>query len=208
MTRKQLLAGAVATVVLGTLGACAGQDPTTDGASGRGPDAASHAMDLPDPPADADWNAADAEYLTMMTGHHRQAVEMSELARTRATSPAVRALAEGIGAGQGAEIVTMAAWLDARDLPVPTVAEARSMYGMGGMTGMLSPDQLEELAGASGAAFDRLFLERMVAHHEGALEMAQAEQAEGKEVTVVDMATEVVATQSAEISRMRDLLGA
>jgi len=120
----------------------------------------------------------------------------------------VRALAEGIGAGQGAEIVTMAAWLDARDLPVPTVAEARSMYGMGGMTGMLSPDQLEELAGASGAAFDRLFLERMVAHHEGALEMAQAEQAEGKEVTVVDMATEVVATQSAEVSRMRDLLGA
>jgi len=164
-------------------------------------------MDLPSPPAGADWNAADATYLTMMMGHHRQAVEMSALARTRASDPQVRRLAAGIGSGQGAEIVTMASWLDRRDLPVPDVAEARSMYGMAGMDGMLSPDQLDELAAASGPAFDRLFLERMLAHHEGAVAMAEAEQAQGKEATVVDMATEVVATQSAEISRMRDLRG-
>ncbi len=142
-----------------------------------------------------------------MIHHHHQAIEMSDLAADRATDPSVRVLADGIDAGQGAEILTMAAWLDQHDLDVPTLADMEDGHGAhASMPGMLSTDQMADLADADGAQFDELFLTGMVQHHLGAVEMAEDEVAQGLDTVVVDMAAEVIAGQTAEIRRMRQLL--
>ncbi len=178
-----------------------------DSHSGAGGDGGDDVAEPVTPPAGADWNRDDAEYLTAMIHHHHQAVVMSELADSLATDPAVRTLADGIGTGQGTEILVMAAWLDERDLVVPTLADMEDGHGAhASMPGMLSTDQLADLAAADGAAFDELFLTGMVQHHLGAVEMAEDEVAQGLDTVVVDMATEVIAGQTAEIRRMRQLL--
>ncbi|WP_139978135.1 DUF305 domain-containing protein [Nocardioides litoris] len=158
------------------------------------------------PPESADWNTADAEYLQMMVAHHSQALDMAELVPDRATDPRVRRLAESIDAGQGREVITMATWLVDHGQPEPTRESVADMTGMG-MAGMLTPEQVDELEAADGATFDRLFLEGMIQHHQGAVRMAEQLLGEGEDVVVGDMATETIAGQNAEIRRMRDLLG-
>ncbi|WBY19057.1 DUF305 domain-containing protein [Streptomyces goshikiensis] len=154
-------------------------------------------------------NAADQTYVRGMIEHHRQALTMSALAPDRASAEAVKGLAERIAAAQKPEIGAMERWL-AR-YPAPGGAGgAGGTGGMGGhdhgaMPGMATEQQLKELADARGTDFDRLFLKLMTAHHEGALKMAGQALAGGNNVAVEEMATEVVATQTAEIHRMRAL---
>ncbi|MFE9794027.1 DUF305 domain-containing protein [Streptomyces goshikiensis] len=163
-------------------------------------------------------NAADQTYVRGMIEHHRQALTMSALAPDRASAEAVKGLAERIAAAQKPEIGAMERWL-AR-YPAPGGAGATGgpgstggsggTGGMGGhdhgaMPGMATEQQLGELADARGTDFDRLFLKLMTAHHEGALKMAGQALAGGNNVAVEEMATEVVATQTAEIHRMRAL---
>ncbi|MGW0362978.1 DUF305 domain-containing protein [Streptomyces sp. NPDC002990] len=146
-------------------------------------------------------NAADHAYVRGMIEHHRQALRMSSLAPPRASSDGVKRLAERITAAQRPEIAAMEAWTARHPAPAP--APAQGGHHHGGMPGMATEQQLEELARATGTAFDRLFLKLMTAHHEGALKMASEALAGGNNVMVEEMATEVVATQSAEIHRMR-----
>lgn len=156
------------------------------------------------------WTDADAAFLTRMIPHHAQALEMAELARTRAADPEVRAIADRIGDAQGAEIVMMAGWLDEHGLDVPTaadVAQHLEMAGeMDGMTGMLTPDEMDALAAAEGAQFDEMFLRGMIRHHAGAIAMAREARLGGSDVRIGEIADDTVAVQSAEIGRMRDLL--
>lgn len=197
---------AALTLVLAAGSGCAGEKDTGSPAPPAAGHAAHGSMPTPDdPPASADWVAADATYLTAMIGHHRQALDMAELAATRAVDPRVRAVAETIDAGQGREIVVMATWLVDHDRPEPTLDDVAHMTTMG-MPGMLTAAQLDELAAADGATFDRLFLEDMIQHHQGAVGMAEDVLAAGKDQRVNELATGVIATQSAEIGRMRDLL--
>ncbi|MFJ5023859.1 DUF305 domain-containing protein [Streptomyces goshikiensis] len=160
-------------------------------------------------------NAADQTYVRGMIEHHRQALTMSALAPDRASAEAVKGLAERIAAAQKPEIGAMERWL-AR-YPAPggaggsgSTGGSGGTGGMGGhdhgaMPGMATEQQLKELADARGTDFDRLFLKLMTAHHEGALKMASQALAGGNNVAVEEMATEVVATQTAEIHRMRAL---
>ncbi|MFE3604859.1 DUF305 domain-containing protein [Streptomyces goshikiensis] len=164
-------------------------------------------------------NAADQTYVRGMIEHHRQALTMSALAPDRASAEAVKGLAERIAAAQKPEIGAMERWL-AR-YPAPGAAGGTGSTGgtggsggtgggMGGhdhgaMPGMATEQQMKELADARGTDFDRLFLKLMTAHHEGALKMAGQALAGGNNVAVEEMATEVVATQTAEIHRMRAL---
>ncbi|MGW1938927.1 DUF305 domain-containing protein [Streptomyces goshikiensis] len=160
-------------------------------------------------------NAADQTYVRGMIEHHRQALTMSALAPDRASAEAVKGLAERIAAAQKPEIGAMERWL-AR-YPAPggaggsgSTGGSGGTGGMGGhdhgaMPGMATEQQLKELADARGTDFDRLFLKLMTAHHEGALKMAGQALAGGNNVAVEEMATEVVATQTAEIHRMRAL---
>ncbi|MEU7606182.1 DUF305 domain-containing protein [Streptomyces sp. NPDC041003] len=144
-------------------------------------------------------NAADRAYVQRMIEHHRQALTMSALAPERAAADGVKRLAERISAAQRPEIGAMEKWLTLHPAP----SGGSGGHDHAAMPGMATEEQLKELTGAGGADFDRLFLKLMTAHHEGAVKMAGEALAAGNNVAVEEMATEVVATQSAEIHRMR-----
>lgn len=144
-------------------------------------------------------NAADHTYVQRMIEHHRQALAMSALAPTRASAAGVKGLAERITAAQQPEIGAMEKWLSR----YPAPGGGPVGHDHSAMPGMATEQQLKELADARGTDFDRLFLKLMTAHHEGALKMAGEALAGGNNVAVEEMATEVVATQTAEIHRMR-----
>lgn len=146
-------------------------------------------------------NAADHAYVQRMIEHHRQALTMSALAPQRAAADGVKRLAERITAAQKPEIEAMEKWSALH--PASAAGSGGHGHDHGSMPGMATEQQLRELAEAEGAEFDRLFLRLMTAHHEGALKMAGEALAGGNNVAVEEMATEVVATQSAEIHRMR-----
>lgn len=177
---------------------------------GPGEDAATVGPDVRASPAQAAHG--DIAFVQMMIPHHAQALTMCALAPGRAQSPAVKAMARRILAAQRPEILTMAAWLEARDLDVPTAADSASEFDHGAhghdaLHGMLSEDQLDALRAARGADFDRLFLTGMIQHHQGALDMAEAVQRSGADVQVEELASEILVGQDAEIGRMRAILG-
>ncbi|WP_262847829.1 DUF305 domain-containing protein [Mumia quercus] len=165
-------------------------------------------------PDDDSYNEVDVEFVNGMIAHHLQAIEMTELAKTRAENASVKGLAGRIAAAQGPEIHAMAGWLEARKLPVPEGASGHGGHGGHGgataehdeMYGMLTEEQMKELAAADGAAFDDLFLRGMIQHHQGALAMSEKAQAEGSDLMANEMATDIAADQGAEIARMMTIL--
>ena len=146
-------------------------------------------------------NSADVSYARMMIAHHTQALEMTELAPDRAESTKVTKLAERIAAAQKPEIAAMQGWLKTQGK-----AEHGDGHDHGSMPGMASEAQLEKLRAARGKAFDQLFLTLMITHHEGAITMATDVKAQGNNIQVEEMADDVVAQQTSEINRMRDML--
>jgi uncharacterized protein (DUF305 family) len=151
------------------------------------------------------FNATDVQFATDMIPHHRQAVDMAALADSKASSAEVKALAAKIRKAQEPEIATMSAWLTTWGEPVPGPGSMHHDAGdMGGMPGMLTNTELRQLAGASGAAFDQLFLTLMIKHHEGAVETATTAQSQG--IAVQQFAGEIVKSQTAEITEMKALL--
>lgn len=164
---------------------------------------------------------ADVRFMQHMIVHHAQAVEMVQLMETRASSPTVRRLGERIAQSQAAEMDLMREWLEGRG---PVTAPADPHAGHGGhaghsgagapsdvpvMPGMLSPAQMEALAAATGPAFDRLFLEGMIQHHQGAIGMVDdllADPDAAEDPMLSDFTSSVTADQSAEILRMQGIL--
>jgi len=155
-----------------------------------------------------DHNAADVTFATGMIPHHRQAVQMAEMAASRAASPEVLELAEEIRAAQQPEIDTMSGWLEEWGEPVPDDMGGMDggSGGMGDMPGMLTEEQLADLEAADGPAFDQMFLEAMIDHHTGAIQMAQTEQQDGRAQEAIDLAEQIETAQTEEIERMRDLI--
>ncbi len=158
-------------------------------------------------------NDADVEFAQGMIPHHRQAVEMAELAAGRTENPEIVDLAARIGAAQAPEIDTMTGWLQEWDAEVPADGDMADMEGMdhgggdmAGMDGMMSPEQMGRLEQSSGADFDRLFLEQMTEHHVGAVEMARTELDAGADPDALALAQAIIDTQQAEIDEMADLL--
>ena len=145
-------------------------------------------------------NAADVEFVQGMIPHHTQAVAMTDLAATRAASPEVKDLATRIARAQGPEIDQMNGFLRAWGAP------AGNMASMGGMSGMMSDQQMTQLGAASGPAFDRMFLQMMTEHHTGAITMAQTELAQGQNPEAKALAQRIIADQQAEITEMQGLL--
>jgi uncharacterized protein (DUF305 family) len=161
-------------------------------------------------------NDADVAFATEMIQHHAQALSMVDLTMGRTLEPAVQELTEDIRAAQAPEIEAMTDWLVAWGEDVPeTVRDhasaghgegAQDMEGMAEVPGMMSAEEMQALADASGADFQRMWLEMMVEHHRGAIEMAEAEQAEGRYAPAVELAEGIVSSQSREIATMEDLL--
>ena len=149
--------------------------------------------------------------MQMMVPHHAQAVEMAELARKHAVDPAVRQMAARIRAAQGPEILMMSSWLEQEGVEVPQPGDDprefdHSEHGHDAMMGMLTKQEMSELAQARGSRFDRLFLQGMIRHHRGALVMADNVAAEGVDVLVDELAADVNVTQTSEIATMQELL--
>lgn len=160
-----------------------------------------------DAPAQS-FNKADVSFAQDMIPHHRQATEMAQLAADRTDNTKVQDLATKIIAAQQPEIDTMSGWLKSWDEKVPTASSGMSGMDHGGssMPGMMSADQMSTLKSASGSEFDEMFLTMMISHHEGAIEMAATEEADGKYNHAVDLAKKIQADQGAEISAMKSLL--
>ncbi|GHC16814.1 MULTISPECIES: DUF305 domain-containing protein [Streptomyces] len=215
--RTVAVAAAGATALV--LAACGGADDGgSDGSAGHGGhSAAASATASPTPSASASdarggHNAADVAFAKGMIPHHRQAVEMADLAPGRAGSPEVEKLAAEIKKAQDPEIRTLSGWLTAWGEEVPAEGAAmdhssHGMDGMDGMDGMMTDQEMRGLRDASGEAFDTAFLELMVKHHEGALAMAETERADGAFAPAKKMAAQIITSQSAEIERMNGLLG-
>lgn len=154
---------------------------------------------------------ADVAFMTGMIHHHAQAVLIAGWAPTHGASPALLRLCERIVVGQQDEIALMQRWLEDRGEPAPGVDSAHHDHHPAEMPGMLSPEQLARLDGASGPEFDRLFLTFMIQHHQGALVMVDrlfGTNGAAQDEVVFRMASDVYADQSTEIERMQRMIAA
>ena len=146
----------------------------------------------------SDFSGTEIMFAQMMIPHHQQAVDMSTLAETRSTNPEVLALAKQIKDAQAPEIKQMTAWIESS-------GAGMDMGHDMGMGGMLTDEQMTALGNAQGAEFDKLYLEGMIGHHQGALQMASmienSDNAEAKQ-----LAANIISSQSAEIDKMKKML--
>ncbi|WP_020112953.1 DUF305 domain-containing protein [Rhodococcus sp. 114MFTsu3.1] len=158
--------------------------------------------------ASAQFNDADVMFARMMYPHHEQAVEMAEMVQGRSDNPDVQALASAIAAAQQPEMDQLTSWLAEWGQPAPS-GDMGTMGGMdhGSGMGMMTQQDMDTLAGLTGAEFDRQWSTMMIAHHTGAIEMAQAEIANGSNQDAQQMARTIVDTQQQEIDTMQQLLG-
>lgn len=192
---------AAAATAAAVLAACGSNGDSSAGHDG-------HASKSPTAPASAaqgQHNAADVAFAKGMIPHHRQAVEMADLAPTRAESAEVKKLADEIKKAQDPEIKTLSGWLTSWGEQVP--AEGAMDHSAHGMAGMMTAEEMDKLKNSSGKAFDTAFMEMMIKHHEGAVAMAKTEKADGSFPDAKTMADAIIASQTAEITRMNNLLG-
>lgn len=196
--RTRLIGGVLAAATAASLAAgCSSTSPTP-------PATAANPVAAPATPPAADHNSADVGFLQGMIPHHAQAIAISSQAVSRAGSPRVKDLAARIDKAQEPEIEQMNALLIAWDQPRPGLMGAITMSGP--MDGMMTEQQLGQLAATSGPVFDRLFLQMMIAHHGGAISQARAELARGQNPQTRALAQAIISGQEAEITEMRALL--
>ena len=168
--------------------------------------------------ADSRFSPDDVRFMQDMIHHHQQAVEMAALVPTRTSRRELLDAAGRITASQADEIRFMQNWLRERGQTAPNPTDAHSAHaahgaqghaGVTGMAGMATPAQMAAMAAARGPAFERLFLERMIAHHEGALTMARgllSRPGSANDPVLFQFVNEVVNDQRAEITRMAGVL--
>ncbi|MEU6726535.1 DUF305 domain-containing protein [Nonomuraea wenchangensis] len=199
MRTNRKMSVAVAAGALALVAACGGNGGTTAGHEGMASSSASAAATAGAQPSAA-FNDADVMFAQMMIPHHEQAVEMADLAPARASDPEIKELATKIKAAQDPEIQTMKGWLTGWGRPAPE-------GGMGHhMPGIMSEEDMTKLKAAKGKEFDRLFAQQMIAHHNGAIEMARTEQANGSNPEAKELAKAVETTQQAEVEQLQKIL--
>ena len=201
--RSRTIALAISALISALLLAgCAQQDSMSGMSHGSNP--------MPSSGASSDANAADRMFVMMMIPHHEQAIEMSDIILSKDDVPAdVTSLAEEIKAAQGPEIAQLTDWLE--QWGEPTQPEGMDMdmggdHDMAQMEGMLSDEELQQLSDAPGPEAAELFLNQMIAHHEGAVAMAEDQVENGTYPPAVDLAQTIIDTQQQEIDTMRQLL--
>jgi uncharacterized protein (DUF305 family) len=152
--------------------------------------------------------AAETRFMQRMIAHHAQALEMTALLAARTSREDMQLLGKRIQLSQADEIEMMREWLNVRGVPLPSGDGPHSHDGAV-MPGMLTAEEMQRLADAKGGEFDRLFLELMIKHHEGALIMVDelfATPGAGQQSEIFTFASEVEADQRIEIDRMSALL--
>ena len=187
--------GALAAIALLLAAGCSDDDPTAADDAGH----------------DAGHNAADVSFATQMIPHHDQALRMVAMTEGRDLSPDFEQLTSHIHDAQQPEIETMTAWLEEWGEDVPSGHahhHGMDMSGLEGTAGMMSEEDLADLDAAAPSTFEQMWLRMMIEHHEGAIEMARTEIAEGEYGPAVDLAESIVESQTHEIEEMRAMLGA
>jgi uncharacterized protein (DUF305 family) len=146
-------------------------------------------------------NDADVIFAHEMIAHHQQAIAMARLVPSRSTNSQVKDLASQIEKAQDPEIQQMTGWLS-------QWAAASSMPTMdhGSMPGMMSDADMQKLQQAGGAEFDKMFLQMMVSHHQGAVDMAKTELATGADGDAKALAQSIIDAQTAQITKMQQML--
>jgi uncharacterized protein (DUF305 family) len=199
-----MAAGAVAVLVVSA--AC---NKVDDGRQGPASRTTSAAAATTPAPATETYNNADVWFVRHMIPHHQQAIEMSDIVLAKpGIDSRVTELANKIKSAQAREIQQMQDWLNQwGNSPMPTMAPGdMQMPAHGGMPGMLSERELNALREANAVDASRLFLTQMIAHHEGAISVAQTEIEEGHYRPAVAMARSIVSTQQQEIDTMKGIL--
>ena len=188
-----------------TLAAC-GDDGSSD-SSAITPTAPASGAATASPDASAEFNDAEVMFAQGMIPHHEQAVEMADIALdpTIGAGPEVIDLATRIKAGQDPEIEQMKGWLESWGQPMQM--DMSDGHDMGGMDGMMTVEEMDELGTMTGPDFDRMWMEMMIRHHEGAIEMADTVTADGSNADVRALAEAIIGAQQAEIAEMQALLG-
>lgn len=155
----------------------------------------------------AAFNDADVAFAQGMIPHHTQAIEMADIALDSkvGASQKVRDLATRIKSGQDPEIQQMTGWLTAWGQPMQ--ANMGTSRDMSSMDGMMSAAEMDTLGTMTAADFDKMWMEMMIRHHEGAIAMAQTVRAAGSSPDVLVLAGRVIAAQQAEIVEMQIVLG-
>lgn len=156
-------------------------------------------------PAGAIYTKADVQFMQHMIAHHAQAIVMAKIAEKNSTNKQLLMLSRKIDQSQVPEIEIMQDWLRRHNQFAPDTSSWHDMM----MDGMLTKDELKEMEAATGAEFDRLFLEGMIKHHAGAIKMVDdlfKSPGAGQEVDTNVFANEVVVAQTAEIGIMKRLL--
>ena len=205
-----------------TLGACSGADdePTSTATSPDAPvlqpgkpgesNSSLSGTSAVASPSDS-HNPADVDFLQDMITHHAQAVVMGDLAKDELTDTKVKAIATRISAEQKPEMGGMAKSLKSWDEKVPPQAENPNFGARDGhsshsdMPGMASAEDLKKLGSAKGAAADRLYLDLMIAHHEGALTMCRTLARKGKDEQTGELGDDIRVTQQKQISQMKEM---
>ncbi len=155
------------------------------------------------------YSPADVRFMQDMIPHHHQAMEMAALTKGRTNRQELLDLAGRIDASQADEIEWMQNWLRERGQQLPDPGAHAAMQTSHKLAGMASPEQMAALAAAEGAEFDRLFLELMIAHHEGAVTMVEAlleQEGAAYDPALREFTTDVSNDQTAEIERMNGVL--
>ena len=158
--------------------------------------------------AGMEYSLGDIQFLQGMIPHHAQAKEMSALAESRTNNEAILAVAARITLSQDDEIAMMQDWLGDRGLEV-TAEDAHHQSGFMRMAGMLTDEEMAELAAARGSEFDRLYLESMIQHHQGALDMVEDlldQRGSVQDPLLYEFTSDVTSDQTSEIERMVTLL--
>ncbi len=159
--------------------------------------------------ADSSFTPADVRFMQDMIPHHHQALVMSRWAPDRTNNPDIIDLAGRIDGSQADEIAFMQEWLAARDQDVPNPEESGAMHTHHDMAGMATPEQMAQLEASKGADFDRLFLELMIPHHDGAVKMVEKlleQPGSAYDPVLFEFTSDVTNDQSVEIERMNALL--
>ena len=197
MIRKHTLLVAAMAAILALTG-CGSDEPQND---------------IRTAPNGDEFSDADVAFATDMIQHHAQALQMVDMTVGRTLDPEVQQLTDDIRAAQGPEIELMADWLTDWDMPVPeTVGVDANAGGHGDMEmdsdtpGMMTQEQMNELEAAQGDVFQDMWLEMMIMHHQGAVEMAETEQSEGTFGAAIDLAESIETSQRDEIDVMEQLI--
>jgi uncharacterized protein (DUF305 family) len=204
MWKKTTLAGAGALVALVVTAGCSSSDSPSEHPAEHSTSVSATAAPSSTAATEA-HNDADVTFAQHMIPHHTQAVEMSDtLLAKQGIDPRVTELATQIKAAQGPEIQQMQGWLT--QWGTPSMPPMPGHGDMPGMSGMMSEQDMTALKDAQGVDASKLFLTQMIAHHEGAITMAQSEIKDGQYPPAVEMAHAIVTTQQQEIDTMNGIL--